>query len=69
MLAWVHHVVGGLAFELNWSRNFTDFSGPQPDAGFQNRQDKCHPRGELGSLDGFVQLRHGQGREGWTVLD
>ena len=30
--------------------------------------DKSHPL-RLGSFEGLVQLRHGQGREGQTFLD
>ena len=56
------------ALELRWPRDLPDFSSPQPDIGFQVRHDKSHPLW-LGSFEGLVQLRHGQGREGWTFLD
>ena len=59
------------ALELLWpreSRDLGNFSSPQRDIGFQVRDDKSHPL-RLGSFEGLVQLRHGQGREGRTFLD
>ena len=45
LLPQVHHVVGNLAFELNRTRNFADFSSPQPNVGFRIGQEKSHPQG------------------------
>ena len=38
-------------------KNF-DFSSPQPDIGFQVRQDQSHPLCQLGPFEGLVKLRH-----------
>ena len=67
LLPWVHHIVGNLALELHQLWNLADFSTPKPDVGFHIGQEP-HLLGQLGVLEGLVQLWHRQGRESRTFL-